>query len=201
VLLVALTGGIGSGKSTVAHMLSEFGAVVIDADELARAAVDRGTSGSVKVVDRFGADVLGPDSELDREALGRIVFEDEAARRDLEAIVHPEVARLFAERVEPYRPTDVVVVYDVPLLTETGMASAFDRVITVSAPEAVRAQRLAVERGMDLDEARRRMRAQASDADREAIADLVITNDGSLSDLSHKTEEVWRRLAAWSHRL
>jgi dephospho-CoA kinase len=198
VLLVALTGGIGSGKSTVARMLSEFGAVVIDADELARAAVDPATPGLVKVVDRFGSGILGAGGELDREALARIVFDDEDARRGLEAIVHPEVARLLAERVEPYRATDALVVYDVPLLAETGTASVFDRVITVSAPEPVRAQRLASERGMDPEEARRRMAAQASDADREAIADLVITNDGSLRDLYVQMEDVWRRLAAWA---
>jgi dephospho-CoA kinase len=198
VLLVALTGGIGSGKSTVARMLSEFGAVVIDADELARAAVAPGTPGLVKVADRFGRGVLGPDGLLDREALARVVFQDESARRDLEAIVHPEVARLLDERVEPFRPTDLVVVYDVPLLVETGMAPAFDRVITVSAPESVRAQRLASERGTDAEEARRRMAAQASDAEREAVADLVITNDGSLRDLHREMEDVWQRLAAWS---
>jgi dephospho-CoA kinase len=198
VLLVALTGGIGSGKSTVARLLSEFGAVVIDADELARAAVAPGTPGLVKVADRFGRGVLGPDGLLDREALARVVFQDESARRDLEAIVHPEVARLLDERVEPFRPTDLVVVYDVPLLVETGMAPAFDRVITVSAPESVRAQRLASERGTDAEEARRRMAAQASDAEREAVADLVITNDGSLRDLHREMEDVWQRLAAWS---
>jgi dephospho-CoA kinase len=197
VLLVALTGGIGAGKSTVAPMLADLGAVVIDADELAREAVARGTPGLVKVVDRFGRSVLNADGSLDRAAMAALTFDDPAARRDLEAIVHPQVARLLAERIEPYRGTDQVVVYDVPLVAETGIGDAFDLVITVSAPESLREARL-VGRGMDLEDVRRRMAAQAGDAEREAIADVVITNDGSLGDLSVRVEDAWQRLIASS---
>jgi dephospho-CoA kinase len=194
VILVALTGGIGSGKSTVARMLADRGATVLRADELARRAVEPGSVGMVKVIDRFGPAVLGPDGALDRRALADIVFGDTDARRDLEAIVHPEVARLFAQEVERLRPSDEVVVYEVPLLVETGLGPAFDVVVTVSAGEDVRAARLAVDRDMTEDATRRRMRAQASDEAREAIADVVIRNDGERADLERDVDALWRAL-------
>ncbi len=190
-LLVGLTGGIGAGKSTVADLLESRGAVVIDADDLARRAVDPASRALVKVLDRFGDAVRAPDGSLDREALAQIVFGDDAARRDLEAIVHPEVARLFQEGIDPYRGTDRIVVYSVPLLVESGLDRAFDVVITVSAGEAVRAARLSRDRGMPDDAARGRMRAQARDAEREAVADFVIRNDGSREELERAVDRVW----------
>jgi len=147
-LLVGLTGGIGSGKSTVARMLEARGAVVFDADILAREAVAPGTPGHDAVVARFGADVLAPGGEVDREALAAIVFADPAARRDLEAIVHPEVRRLFAEGCEAHRDTEAVVVFSAPLLVETGMHSAFDVLVVVSAPVQTQVERLLRDRGM-----------------------------------------------------
>jgi dephospho-CoA kinase len=196
VLLVGLTGGIGSGKSTVADLLARRGAVVIDADDLARRAVDPGTPGLAMVVERFGQQVLTPDGALDRQALARIAFDDDAARRDLEAIVHPEVARLFADAVEPHRSTDRVVVYSVPLLVESHLDRAFDMIVTVSAAEETRVARLGRDRGMTEDDVRGRMRAQATDDRREAVADLVIRNDGSLDDLSAEVESAWAAIEA-----
>jgi dephospho-CoA kinase len=191
VLLVGLTGGIGSGKSTVADLLALHGAVVIDADELARRAVDPGTPGLASVVERFGPQVLSSDGGLDRQALARIAFGAETARRELEAIVHPEVARLFAEAVEPYRATDRVVVYSVPLLVESHLGDAFDIVVIVSAAEATRVTRLIRARGMSEEDIRARMRAQAPDEQREAAADLVIRNDGSLEELGGEVDRTW----------
>jgi dephospho-CoA kinase len=196
VLLVGLTGGIGSGKSRAADLLADRGAVVIDADDLARRAVDPGTPGLARVVDRFGPQILAPDGALDREALARIAFEDDAARRDLEAIVHPEVARLFAEAIEPYRGTDRVVVYSVPLLVESHLERGFDVVVTVSAREGVRLERLVRDRGMAEQDVRGRMRAQATDEQREAAADLVIRNDGTKADLTREVDRAWAAIEA-----
>jgi dephospho-CoA kinase len=194
VLLVGLTGGIGSGKSTVLDLLAEHGAVAVDADDLARRAVDPGAQGLVKVLDRFGTAVRASDGSLDRHALARLVFADAQARRDLEAIVHPEVARLFGEALAPHRDTDRVVVYAVPLLVESHLADAFDVVVAVAAPEDVRVRRVAEHRGMTEDAARARMRAQATDADREAVADVIIRNDGSMDDLRTRVAKVWDEL-------
>jgi dephospho-CoA kinase len=193
-LLVGLTGGIGSGKSTVARLLGERGAVVFDADVLARDAVAPGTPGHEAVVQRFGADALAPGGELDREALAEIVFADPAARRDLEAIVHPEVRRLFAEGCDRYRDSDAVVVFGAPLLVETGMHSAFDLLVVVSAPLETQLERLLRDRGMSAEQARARIDAQAPLAEKVAVADIVIENDGSLDDLERRIDEVWPQL-------
>jgi dephospho-CoA kinase len=191
---VALTGGIGSGKSTVAQMLAERGATVIDADDLARRSIEPGSDGMVQVVDRFGPGVVARDGSVDRSALAGVVFADDDARGDLEAIVHPEVARLFAEEVARLRHGDAVVVYEVPLLVETGIAPAFDVVVTVSAARDVRAGRLRAGRGMTEDSIRERMQAQASDGVREVIADEVIRNDGALDELERQVGALWQRL-------
>ena len=193
-LLVALTGGVGAGKSTVASMLAEHGAVVIEADDLARQAVDPGSPGLVKVLDEFGSDVAAPDGSLDRAKLAARVFDDPDARRRLEAIVHPEVARLFAAEVERRRDSDEIVVYAIPLLVERGLAGAFDVVVTVAAAEDVRAARVAAQGRMTADDARRRMGAQASDAERAAVADIVIDNQGSEADLAARVDRLWREL-------
>jgi dephospho-CoA kinase len=198
-LLVGLTGGIGSGKSTVAAMLCERGAVVVDADDLARKAVETGTPGFDRVVETFGQAVLRPDGSLDREALARVVFRDPEARRTLESIVHPEVARLFLEARQRYERTDRIVVYAVPLLVENGLQGMFDVVVVVAAGESTRVARLEA-RGMAADAARDRMAAQLPDAERERVADVVIRNDGSLEDLRRRVGELWadleRRAAA-----
>lgn len=193
-LLVGLTGGIGSGKTTVAGMLKERGAVVFDADVLAREAVEPGTPGHEAVVGRFGADVLALGGDVDREALAAIVFADPAARRDLEAIVHPEVRRLFAEAAEAYQDTDRVVVLSAPLLVETGMHTAFEVLVVVSAGVERQLERLLRERGMSEEQVRARIAAQAPLEDKAAVADVVVDNDGSIEDLETQVDRLWTDL-------
>jgi len=198
VLLVGLTGGIGSGKSTVARMLEERGAVVFDADLLAREAVEPGTPGHAAVIERFGADVLAPGGELDREALASIVFADPAARRDLEQIVHPEVRRLFAEGSEAYHDTDRIVVFSAPLLVESGMHTAFEILVVVSATVATQIQRLMRQRGMSEPAIRARIDAQAPLEDKAAVADFLVDNEGTLAELQSQVERLWHDLSARS---
>jgi len=199
VRIIGLTGGIAAGKSTVSRRWAEHGAVVVDADQLARRAVEPGSPGLARVVERFGRGVLAPDGSLDRPALGSIVFADPAARKDLEGITHPEVWRLAqqafdaAEAADP----DAVVVYDVPLLAEArgSRPIRFDAVVVVDAPAAVRVERLVEHRGMPRDEAERRVAAQASDADRLALADHVVDATGTEGDTVRSADEVWTRIA------
>jgi dephospho-CoA kinase len=193
-LLVGLTGGIGTGKSTVARMLEKRGAVVFDADVLARQAVAPGTPGFDQVVERFGPNVLAPGGGLDREALASIVFSDPAARRDLEGIVHPEVRRMFAEGCEEYRDSDRVVVFSAPLLVETGMHTAFDRLIVVSAPVATQIERLMRDRGMAERDVQARISAQLPLEAKAEVADVLVDNEGTLEDLERRVELVWRDL-------
>lgn len=195
-LLVGLTGGIGSGKSTVARMLEERGAVVFDADLLAREAVEPGTPGHAAVIERFGADVLAPGGELDREALASIVFADPSARRDLEQIVHPEVRRLFAEGSEAYHDTDRIVVFSAPLLVESGMHTAFEILVVVSATVATQIQRLMRQRGMSEPAIRARIDAQAPLEDKAAVADFLVDNEGTLAELQSQVERLWHDLSA-----
>jgi dephospho-CoA kinase len=194
VLLVGLTGGIGSGKSTVSRMLEERGAVVFDADILARQAVEPGTPGHDAVIERFGANVLGPAGEIDREALAEIVFADPEARRALEEVVHPEVRRRFAEGAELYRDTDRVVVLTAPLLVETGMHSAFDVLVVVSAPVEAQVERLHRQRGMSEEQARARIAAQLPLEDKAAVADVIVDNDGSIPELERQVDRLWSDL-------
>jgi dephospho-CoA kinase len=196
VLLVGLTGGIGSGKSTAARLLDRRGAVVIDADQLAREAVATGTEGFAKVVEAFGPGVVGPDGDLDRAALATDVFSDPSRKATLEAIVHPEVAKRFAERLEPYRDTDRVVVYVTPLLAELGLAPAFDVVVVVTASPRLRVSRVASERDLSPEDVRRRMAAQATDEQRAEVADVLLDNDGTLGDLERQVDWLWRELVA-----
>lgn len=195
-LLVGLTGGIGSGKSTVARLLEKRGAVVFDADLLAREAVEPGTPGHAAVIERFGADVLAPGGELDREALASIVFADPSARRDLEQIVHPEVRRLFAEGSEAYRDTDRVVVFSAPLLVETGMHTAFEILVVVSATVATQIERLMRQRGMSESSIRARIVAQAPLEDKAAVADFLVDNEGTLDELESQVDRLWDDLSA-----
>jgi len=195
-VLVGLTGGIGAGKSTVANMLAERGAVVIDADDLARRAVDPGTPGYNAVVKEFGPEIQAPGGGVDRARLAALVFTDDEARRKLEAIVHPEVRRLFLEESAKYRGTDRVLIYSVPLLVESGLQGMFDFVVVVTAERAVRLARLAAAREMSAEDAKGRMDAQSPDEQREAAADVVIRNDGSMEDLERQVDELWRDLMA-----
>jgi dephospho-CoA kinase len=192
VLLVGLTGGLGSGKSTIGEMLRSRGAVVIEADDLARQAVKRGSPGYQGVVEAFGPQVVAPGGELDRGRLAGIVFALPDSRRRLEAIVHPEVRRLFQEAIEQYRSTDRVVVYVVPLLVETGMESVFDVVAVVSAPLEVRVARATGGGRMSEADAKARMAAQVPDEDRERVGDVVIRNDGTPTELEHRVDRLWR---------
>ncbi|HEY3511636.1 dephospho-CoA kinase [Kribbella sp. NPDC051137] len=196
-LRVGLTGGIGSGKSAVSARLADRGAVVIDSDLLAREVVAAGTDGLAEVVAAFGDGVLTADGELDRPALGKIVFGDEAARRKLEAIIHPRV-RARAAEIEAAAASDAIVVHDIPLLVETGQADRFDLVLVVDVPVEVQVERLTAQRGMAAAEAEQRIASQASRADRLAVADVVVDNSGSLDDLDRRLDELW---ATFEHRL
>jgi dephospho-CoA kinase len=189
-LRIGLTGGIGVGKSAVAGLLGGHGAVVVDADVIAREVVEPGSRGLAAVVAEFGPQVRREDGRLDRSRLASVVFADEGARRRLNAIVHPLVAERTAELLAAAAP-DAVVVHDVPLLVENHLAGHYDLVLVVEAAEATRLARLA-ERGMPADEARARMAAQAGDADRRAVADVVIRNDGTLAELAARVDAVWR---------
>jgi len=193
VLRVGLTGGIGSGKSAVSARLAERGAVLIDSDVLAREVVARGTDGLAEVVEAFG-EVLTPEGDLDRPAVGRIVFGDEVARRKLEAIIHPRV-RARAAEIEASSPADAVVVHDIPLLVETGQADKFDVVLVVDVPKELQVERLTGARGMTAEEAEARIASQASREDRLAVADVVVDNSGPLGDLDRLVDEVWAKLA------
>ncbi|QHC70249.1 dephospho-CoA kinase [Rathayibacter sp. VKM Ac-2801] len=195
--LVALTGGIASGKSTVARRLVERGAVVVDADVLARQVVEPGEPALAAIAERFGPAVIRADGALDRPALGAIVFSDAAARADLNAITHPAVTlrsqRLFAAAAEA--DPDAVVVYDVPLLAEGRGAGEFDEVVVVHAPRHIRIERLVALRGMTEEEARARVSSQASDEERLALADVVIDSSGTLEETLARTDALWERLA------
>ncbi|WP_432497855.1 dephospho-CoA kinase [Kineococcus gypseus] len=197
-LRVGLTGGIGAGKSTVARELVRCGAVLVDADVLAREVVQPGTPGLRAVVERFGAGVLGADGSLDRPALGRVVFADAAARADLNALVHPLVAARREELVAAAAP-DAVVVEDVPLLVETGAAPRFALVVVVHADVEERVRRLVAERGSSEQDARARVAAQAPDAERLAAADVVLDNPRRPLGAPDPLPERVRRL--WSERL
>ncbi len=196
-LWVGLSGGIGSGKSTVAHTLAEQGAVVIDADVLAREVVAPGTAGLAAIRQRFGDGILTPSGELDRPALGRIVFGDPSARGDLEAITHPlitERTRQLADAV----PSGSLLVHDVPLLVELGYAPRYHLVLIVGAARQTRLDRLVATRGMEPADAAQRIDAQASDAQRRAVADVWLDNEGSLPQLRSATHQLYaERLAPY----
>jgi dephospho-CoA kinase len=191
---VGLTGGIASGKSTVAAILRELGAVVIDADRLARDVVAPGTPGLAAVVDAFGPDVLTADGALDRAALARRVFDDPEARRRLEGIVHPLVRRAAAAEEEA-APDGVLVVHDIPLLVETGQAGSFDAVLVVDVPEELQLERMLADRGWSREEALSRIAAQAARTDRVAAATHLIDNTGSLAELRDRVVAVHRELS------
>lgn len=191
VLRVGLTGGIGAGKSAVAQRLAHNGAVIIDADVLSREVVAPGTPGLAEIVEAFGADVLTPAGDLDRPALGAKVFNDEAARRRLEKIIHPRVRARTAELTRSAAP-NAIVVNDVPLLVETGLAAAYHLVIVVEADRDLRVRRLEETRGMSREQAVARIAAQADDEQRRAAADVLLINDRSLEDLNDQVDALFR---------
>ncbi|WP_030247396.1 dephospho-CoA kinase [Streptomyces sp. NRRL S-350] len=192
-LKIGLTGGIGAGKSEVSRLFAAHGAVIVDSDVIAREVVAPGTDGLAAVVGEFGPQVLREDGALDRPSLGAIVFADPERLKALNAIVHPLVRARSAE-LEAAAAPDAVVVHDVPLLAENGLAPLFDLIVVVDATDEVRLDRLVRLRGMAEEEARARMAAQASRADRLAIADLVIDNGGELAALAARVDEVWSEL-------
>jgi len=188
-LKVALTGGIGSGKSTVAEYLEELGAYVIDSDQLARDVIERGTPGYEAVLAAFGDEIL-TDGDVDRAKLAAIVFKDSTSRLKLEGIIHPLV-RDAAEKMVRNLPPESIVINQIPLLVETDGAKRFDYVVAVSADEEVRRARL-IDRGMKDYEITKRLAAQVNDAEREKVAHYVVTNNGTLDDLSRSVEVLWR---------
>ncbi|WP_026314029.1 dephospho-CoA kinase [Actinomadura flavalba] len=192
-LKAGLTGGIGSGKSEVAARLAAHGAVVIDADRIAREVVEPGTPGLDAVVAEFGPEVLLPDGSMDREKVGEIVFADADRRKALNAIVHPLVGERMQELMDA-APADAIVVYDVPLLVENDLASFYDVVIVVDAPVETQIERLATHRGMTREAAEARIAAQATRAARRAAADHILDNSGTLHSLHTQTDTLWQTL-------
>ena len=190
-LKVALTGGIGSGKSLAGEYFELIGATVIDSDQLAREVVERGTEGFDEIVVAFGDEILR-DGNLDRAKLAQLIFEDPKAKSTLEAIVHPRIQEAFDEILERCLPGDVVI-YQIPLLVETGAQDRFDFIITVSAPLELRRKRL-LERGMKSYEIEKRISAQATDAEREEVADFIFMNDGDADDLLRLVENIYEDL-------
>lgn len=190
-LIVALTGGIGAGKSLAAQYFSELGARVVDADQLARVAIERGSEGFDEVILRFGEEITR-NGDIDRKALAEIIFADPKAKQDLEAIIHPRVRELFAEVVADL-DIDEILIYEIPLLVETAAAKNFDLVITVEADLEIRKERLR-KRGMFISEIERRIATQASREERMALADYVIINDGDEDGLLRAVENLWEEL-------
>src|SRR4051812_42567171 len=202
VLVVGLTGGIGSGKSEVARRLATLGATVIDADLIAREVVEPGSPGLARVVAEFGPDVLRPDGSLDRDAVGALVFADDDNRRRLNAIIHPLIGAQMVQRTAAAGEGDphAVVVNDVPLLVEGGTSDRYDVVVVVDVAPETQLQRLVKQRGMTAEDASARIAVQATREQRLAAADLVIDNSGDLADLDARVREVWADLAARAGR-
>ena len=199
-LLVGVTGGIGSGKSTFAALLAERGAHVIDADQIGRHALIPGKPAWHSVVDQFGDDILAASSmDIDRAALARIVFNDPKKLAALNAIVHPVIVREVADRLERFRTTDEVVVLDAALIVELGLDKGLDVLVGLVAERPAREERL-VRRGLELTDVRARMGAQVDPQDLVAKADIVVTNNGSLDDLAAKADAVWSQLVVWDKK-
>ena len=190
-LVVALTGGIGSGKSTVGQMFQDLGAIVTDSDQLAREVVERGTTGFDQIIAAFGDEVL-KNGDLNRAFLAELVFNDPAKREQLEQITHPLIRKAFAKIVESAK-SDSIIINQIPLLVESKHDYKFDHVITVSASQEVRIERL-INRGMSLTQINQRLQAQSSDIQREQIADSIIRNEGSQAELLSEVEKVWELL-------
>ena len=191
--VIALTGGIGAGKSLVANYFFSLGAEVIDADQLARQAIERGSAGFDQVVAAFGDEIL-VDGDINRRKLGEIVFSDETKRKKLESIIHPLVQQTLADARKSLSD-DRILIYEIPLLVETNAADKFDLVITVEAPMEARVERL-MARGLFISEIEKRVANQATPQARKAAANIVIDNDGSVEELLRKVEKIWEELSA-----
>jgi len=200
-LLVGLTGGIGSGKTTVAKIFAELGAVVFDADKMAREVVELGTRGYVAVVELFGADVLMPGGEIDRPALAKRVFANDIERRELESVLHPEIFQALRERLEPFRKTDRIVVFDAALLIESGFDEECDMVISVETPEELRVQRVVSEGHKSEADVRSRIAAQVSEEVKASRSDAVLLNSGTLDELREQVEQLWVELERRNKRV
>jgi dephospho-CoA kinase len=190
-LVVALTGGIGSGKSTVGQIFAQLGAIVIDSDQLARDVIERGSVGFNEVVAKFGDEIL-KNGEINRQILASLIFKDPAKRSELEQITHPLIRRAFAKMVSSASP-DSIVINQIPLLVESNHDYKFDHIITVSASESIRSERL-IKRGLTNDQIKQRMGAQATDQMREDIADSVIINEKNEQELTAQVEKIWEQL-------
>ena len=190
-LVVALTGGIGSGKSTVGQIFAQLGAIVIDSDQLARDVIERGSIGFNEVVAKFGDEIL-KNGEINRQILASLIFKDPAKRSELEQITHPLIRRAFAKMVSSASP-DSIVINQIPLLVESNHDYKFDHIITVSASESIRSERL-IKRGLTNDQIKQRIGAQATDQMREAIADSVIVNEKNEQELTDQVEKIWEQL-------
>jgi dephospho-CoA kinase len=196
--LIALTGGIAAGKSTVAALLREHGAFEIDADQVAREVSSKGSEGLDKIVSSFGERVLDSSKGLDRKKLAEIIFGDPAKRELLESILHPLIRSRTAELIR--ESTKPIVVYSVPLLVESGVDHQFDLVVTVEAGESIREQRLISSRGLTLDQAKQRISAQASSAERRSRADVVLDSSGSLDELKSQVDKLWQEISELADR-
>jgi dephospho-CoA kinase len=192
-LIVALTGGIGSGKSTAGQIFSNLGAIVIDSDQLAREVIKPGSEGFDLLIKEFGTEIL-ENNEINRAALGAIVFADPTLRAKLEAITHPLIRQSFEKLVQA-APSDAIVINQIPLLVESNHDYKFDKVIAISVSDQIRKQRL-LERGLSQSDIDERMSAQASDAQRKAIADFIIENSGDFPELTHSVTIIWQELVA-----
>lgn len=190
-LIVALTGGIGSGKSTVGQIFAQLGATVIDSDQLARDVIERGSIGFNEVVAKFGDEIL-KNGEIDRQILASLIFKDPAKRSELEQITHPLIRKAFAKVVSSASP-DSIVINQIPLLVESSHDYKFDHIITVSASESIRSERL-IKRGLTNDQIKQRLGAQVTDQMREAIADSVIVNEKNEQELTDQVETIWEQL-------
>ena len=190
-LVVALTGGIGSGKSTVGQIFAQLGAIVIDSDQLARDVIERGSIGFNEVVAKFGDGIL-KNGEIDRQILASLVFKDPTKRAELEQITHPLIRKAFAKVVSSASP-DSIVINQIPLLVESNHDYKFDHIITVSASESIRSERL-IKRGLTNEQIKQRMQAQATDQMREDIADSVIVNEKSEQEVTDQVEKIWEQL-------
>jgi dephospho-CoA kinase len=192
-LVVALTGGIGSGKSTVGQIFAHLGAIVIDSDQLARDVIERGSIGFNEVVTKFGDEIL-KNGEIDRQILASLVFKDPTKRAELEQITHPLIRKAFAKVVSSASP-DSIVINQIPLLVESNHDYKFDHIITVSASESIRTDRL-IKRGLTNEQIKQRMQAQATDHMREGIADSVIVNEKSEQEITDQVEKIWEQLSS-----
>ena len=190
-LVVALTGGIGSGKSTVGQIFAQLGATVIDSDQLARDVIERGSIGFNEVVAKFGDEIL-KNGDIDRQILASLIFKDPAKRSELEQITHPLIRKAFAKVVSSALP-DSIVINQIPLLVESNHDYRFDHIITVSASESIRSERL-IKRGLTNEQIKQRMQAQATDQMREDIADSVIVNEKSEQEITDQVEKIWEQL-------